>query len=219
MGEDPNAVRPWTSAFPSLTHYISGTRGKLKWYQGQTAQSAAVIFWPCDSGTQVQVSWFYRPEEAHGGAGRDGLCAFHLSAWVPSTRPTPHNKTTFENLQKVPGEESILAGCAALGDGGRKAFHGDKELFASDHLDWVAADSIDGKCTVHSLKGYQRLDEIRANDYFSRFMYKAGAGPRGPRGRRAHVSVLASHLTRHRSPWGNRWNTTHPPVCLTECRV
>jgi hypothetical protein len=40
----------------------------------------------------------------------------------------------------------------------------------------VAADSIDGKCTVHSLKGYQRLDEIRTNDYFSRFMYKATSG-------------------------------------------
>jgi hypothetical protein len=39
-------------------------------------------------GVQVRVSWFYRPEEAHGG---------------------------------------------------RKAFHGEKELFTSDHYDWVAA--------------------------------------------------------------------------------
>lgn len=73
----------------------------------------------------MRVSWFYRPEEAHGG---------------------------------------------------RKAFHGEKELFTSDHYDWVAASSINGKCHVHTLKAYQALHVVRDLDYFSRFLYKASAG-------------------------------------------
>ena len=60
--------------------------------------------------------------------------------------------------------------------GGRKAFHGEKELFNSDHFDWVAANSINGKCQVHTLKAYQNLETVLDSDYFSRFMYKANTG-------------------------------------------
>jgi len=75
--------------------------------------------------TRVRVSWFYRPEEAHGG---------------------------------------------------RKAFHGEKELFTSDHNDWVAADSIEHKVAIHTLKAYQALPQVGEADYFSRFLYKASTG-------------------------------------------
>ena len=36
--------------------------------------------------------------------------------------------------------------------GGRKGFHGEKELFQSDHFDWVTPSAVNGKCNVHSLK-------------------------------------------------------------------
>lgn len=34
-------------------------------------------------------------------------------------------------------------------------FHGEKELFKSEHLDWCLAVTIEGKCHVHSLRAYQ----------------------------------------------------------------
>lgn len=34
-------------------------------------------------------------------------------------------------------------------------FHGEKELFKSDHLDWCHISTIEGKCRVHSLQNYQ----------------------------------------------------------------
>ena len=34
-------------------------------------------------------------------------------------------------------------------------FHGEKELFKSDHLDWCLAVTLEGKCQVHSLRAYQ----------------------------------------------------------------
>ena len=60
--------------------------------------------------------------------------------------------------------------------GGRKAFHGEKELFTSDHYDWVAKSSINEHCAVHKLKEYQMLKEVTDNDYYTRFSYKASKG-------------------------------------------
>eukprot|EP00899_Mesostigma_viride_P023415 jgi/Mesvir1/4258/Mv22222-RA.1 len=60
--------------------------------------------------------------------------------------------------------------------GGRKGFHGERELFLSDHVDWVAAASINGVCDVHSLKDYTRLTQVKQTDYFCRFTYKATTG-------------------------------------------
>ena len=34
-------------------------------------------------------------------------------------------------------------------------FHGEKELFKSDHLDWIDAQTISRKCRVHSLNQYR----------------------------------------------------------------
>eukprot|EP00982_Pelagococcus_subviridis_P010429 30996-Pelagococcus_subviridis.AAC.8 len=52
--------------------------------------------------------------------------------------------------------------------GGRKGFHGERELFLSDHKDWVAPDSINDKCQVHTLKQYQSLHVVSDVDYFCR---------------------------------------------------
>ena len=60
--------------------------------------------------------------------------------------------------------------------GGRKSFHGEKELFKSDHYDWVDAKAINGKCRVHTLKAYQALHMVGEMDYFSRFKYAASTG-------------------------------------------
>ncbi|XP_047335641.1 chromatin remodeling protein EBS-like [Impatiens glandulifera] len=60
--------------------------------------------------------------------------------------------------------------------GGRKLFHGAKELFLSDHYDFQNALTIQGKCMVHSLKNYTNLEKIEAEDYYCRYEYKAATG-------------------------------------------
>eukprot|EP00249_Psilotum_nudum_P011278 c23075_g1_i3 orf=151-822(-) len=60
--------------------------------------------------------------------------------------------------------------------GGRRQFHGAKEVFVSDHIDTQSADTIEGKCTVHTFKSYTRLHNVGPEDYFCRFEYKAATG-------------------------------------------
>ena len=60
--------------------------------------------------------------------------------------------------------------------GGRRQFHGVKEVFLSDHTDIQSADTIEGKCTVHSFKSYTILENVEAEDYFCRFEYHASTG-------------------------------------------
>lgn len=55
--------------------------------------------------------------------------------------------------------------------GGRKQFHGEREVFRSSHQDDVPASSLDGPAKVYSLASYQSLDRVRAGDYFWRFTY------------------------------------------------
>lgn len=54
----------------------------------------------------------------------------------------------------------------------RKPFLGKKELFESNHLDWVKTDTVLGKCIVHSFDDYTKLDHVRDEDYISRFKYE-----------------------------------------------
>lgn len=80
---------------------------------------------PDDGGdVQLQVNWFYRPEEAIGG---------------------------------------------------RKPFHGEKELFLSDHADTCSVQTVIAKCRVLSLSRYQELPSVGEHDYFARFTYKPAA--------------------------------------------
>ncbi|KAL5205569.1 hypothetical protein ABZP36_033778 [Zizania latifolia] len=60
--------------------------------------------------------------------------------------------------------------------GGRRQFHGAKELFLSDHFDTQSAHTIEGKCVVHSFKNYTKLDNVGPEDFFCRFEYKAATG-------------------------------------------
>jgi len=60
--------------------------------------------------------------------------------------------------------------------GGRRQFHGAKELFLSDHFDLQSAHTIEGKCVVHSFKNYTKLDNVGPEDFFCRFEYKAATG-------------------------------------------
>ena len=57
--------------------------------------------------------------------------------------------------------------------GGRKAFHSMRELFESDHLDWVGAASITGRCRVSDLRAFQSLPAPSDTDFFVRFTYRA----------------------------------------------
>lgn len=60
--------------------------------------------------------------------------------------------------------------------GGRRQFHGAKELFLSDHYDVQSAHTIEGKCIVHTFKNYTKLENVGTEDYFCRFEYKAATG-------------------------------------------
>eukprot|EP00475_Leptophrys_vorax_P025791 TRINITY_DN36060_c1_g1_i2.p1 TRINITY_DN36060_c1_g1~~TRINITY_DN36060_c1_g1_i2.p1 ORF type:complete len:203 (-),score=6.84 TRINITY_DN36060_c1_g1_i2:340-948(-) len=69
--------------------------------------------------------------------------------------------------------------------GGRRNFHGSKELFLSDHMDVCSMDAVEGVCRVHSFKNYVKLGAVEPDDYFYRFEYKAATGTFKP----DHVAV------------------------------
>ena len=56
---------------------------------------------------------------------------------------------------------------------GRLRFHGDKELFLSDHSDVQSVHTIAGICKVHSLQVYENLKNVKEEDFFYRFEYVA----------------------------------------------
>ncbi|XP_019443896.1 PREDICTED: chromatin remodeling protein EBS-like [Lupinus angustifolius] len=60
--------------------------------------------------------------------------------------------------------------------GGRRQFHGVKELLLSDQYDVQSAHNIIGKCVVHSYNNDTKLENIRPEDYYWRFEYKAATG-------------------------------------------
>ncbi|XP_020582780.1 chromatin remodeling protein EBS-like isoform X3 [Phalaenopsis equestris] len=60
--------------------------------------------------------------------------------------------------------------------GGRRQFHGARELFLSDHYDVQSAHTIEDKCVVHSFKNYTKLEDVGSEDFFCRFEYKVLTG-------------------------------------------
>lgn len=76
--------------------------------------------------------------------------------------------------------------------GGRRQFHGSKEVFLSDHYDFQSADTIEGKCTVHSFKSYTKLDAVGNDDFFCRFEYNSATGAFNP----DRVAVYGSLISR-----------------------
>lgn len=55
-------------------------------------------------------------------------------------------------------------------------FHGNAELFLSDHYDEVWAEAMEGKCKVHSFRKYTALNDAGPDDFYCRFEYKAQTG-------------------------------------------
>lgn len=54
-----------------------------------------------------------------------------------------------------------------------QVFHGEKELFESNHLDWIDAQTISEKCDVYTLEEYKASPS--ANDLI-RQLYRNKAG-------------------------------------------
>jgi hypothetical protein len=97
----------------------------------------------------VLVAWFYRPEEAQGGRkARPAFTvlprALSLAVWVAHGSPASAAPAALLPVTARPTPR-----------GRRQAFHGEKELFKSEHLDWCMATTIEGRCQVHSLRAYQ----------------------------------------------------------------
>lgn len=53
-----------------------------------------------------------------------------------------------------------------------QTFHGEKELFLSDHFDWCSLKTVMTKCRVLSLPKYQELKKIEDADFYARFTYR-----------------------------------------------
>lgn len=54
-------------------------------------------------------------------------------------------------------------------------FHGEREILASAHKDWVSEHTLEGPCRVHTLGEFQALRCVTATDYFSRTEYRPQA--------------------------------------------
>lgn len=78
--------------------------------------------------------------------------------------------------------------------GGRRAFHGQKELFLSNHRDVQSAYTIEGICKVHSFKNYTKLDNVGSEDFFCRFEYNASTGGFTPDRVAVYAFLLPSKL-------------------------
>ena len=59
---------------------------------------------------------------------------------------------------------------------GRLPFHGDKEVFESDHEDLLPSHVIEDKCFVYTYEEYTELDLIMENDFFYRWKYDPASG-------------------------------------------
>eukprot|EP00743_Colponemidia_sp_Colp-15_P007800 GILK01008446.1.p1 GENE.GILK01008446.1~~GILK01008446.1.p1 ORF type:complete len:213 (+),score=18.92 GILK01008446.1:71-709(+) len=55
--------------------------------------------------------------------------------------------------------------------GGRRDFHGDREVFPSNHMDKCTVDCVDGRCHVLAMKDYLKLSTIPADLYYHRAFY------------------------------------------------
>ncbi|KAG8364640.1 hypothetical protein BUALT_Bualt18G0018400 [Buddleja alternifolia] len=73
--------------------------------------------------------------------------------------------------------------------GGRRQFHGAKELFLSNHYDFQSTHTIKGICTVHTFKNYTKLEHVGPKDYYCHFEYKPASGAFLP----DRVAVCASN--------------------------
>jgi hypothetical protein len=78
--------------------------------------------------------------------------------------------------------------------GGRRPFHGAKELFLSDHYDTQSAHTIEGKCIVHSFKNYTKLDNVGPEDFYCRFDYRAATGAFSPDRVAVYCALLFFYL-------------------------
>lgn len=56
-------------------------------------------------------------------------------------------------------------------DVGRRQYHGERELFMSDHKDTVHSACILSKCTVWSIDDYRELEIVTSTDFFWRYTY------------------------------------------------
>lgn len=57
--------------------------------------------------------------------------------------------------------------------GGRKSFHGEREVFLSNHYTTLSVDTIEGRCVVHSFRKYIKLESLDDSEYFCRYKYDA----------------------------------------------
>ena len=70
-------------------------------------------------------------------------------------KPTVLTSKTPNHQPKTPASQVCWFYRPEESIGGRKAFHGERELFVSDHTDWQHVEPILGKCAVHKIQRYQ----------------------------------------------------------------
>ncbi|CAI7775666.1 unnamed protein product [Closterium sp. NIES-53] len=118
--------------------------------------------------------------EANGKRLEPGVC-------VMLRPPSPKTPSYIARIERI---ESDAAGRVKMwcrwyyrpeeSIGGRRCFHGVKELFLSDHYDGCYPEAVEGVCSVHNLKDYAYLDVVEEEDFFCRFEYNASTGMFAP---------------------------------------
>jgi hypothetical protein len=112
-------------------------------------------------------------------------CFFSAGNTVIVRSDPPTDKPYVARIEKIEGDDSQTSHVRILvrwyyhpeeTTSGRQAFHGSKELFLWYHTDTQSADTIEGKCTVHTIEDYSRLNSENAADFFCRFEYKPATG-------------------------------------------
>lgn len=113
---------------------------------------------------KVQMAWFYRPEEAQGGRKVSASCCSPMLAFRSKYAATVCHAFRFPFVFRSSGTAQRQLEWCCEAERRRpplhallftQAFHGERELFRSEHLDWALASTIQSKCRVHSLKAYQ----------------------------------------------------------------
>ena len=148
-------------AHPHLLFPLYAQFGQLKEIHVPDGPSRAE---PDPDKIKLKLAWYYRPEEVHGGRkARTGRERDELKKQKRGPRGPPGKRTAAGHApSRTPSLSPPIT---------PQVFHGRRELLRSEHTDWVAASTVDGACTVHTLDAYRGLPSIGPSDYYWQFRY------------------------------------------------
>lgn len=139
-GCPPRVAAATSSPFPGSTgqrtRWASSQRACLASYVQRLINPAPSSAGRCGSGGS---SW--GQQRLPGAPSACLLVCVLLCLATPGPPPSVHASPGTNPAQAIPG--------------GRKSFHGERELYSSDHLDEINSATVIGKCIVHTMDEYR----------------------------------------------------------------